>query len=425
MLSKQVINQYMSIKKFLNGPIARSTIQTSFVLGLRLLVQAGTLLLVARMLGPEQFGAFAGIAALAVLLGTFSTFGTHLVLLGEMSKDATQRDAVLSYAVPTTLVCGTLLFALYLAICELLFSNISLPISALVCIGITETILLPLFLLPAIELLAVGKTARSQFITISPLALRMLAAVGVIVSAPETPLLVFAWFYIATALLALVIMKWYKASVWLTVKQWRIASKEQLKHSAGFAALAMTAAGPSEVDKMLAVKLLPVGVSGVYVAASRVVGAATLPVIALLLSAMPRLFRDNEEEVEQSKQLTLWIFAAIFIYSVCLATLLWLCAPILEWLFGTQYDGLADMLAWLCFAVPALALRYATGSILITMNKPWLRARFEVIGVIVLVVTSGLLISQMGVYAMPVALACSEWLMVIVGGVMIIKLKSK
>ena len=63
------------------GAIARSTIRTSFVLGLRLVVQAGTLLLVARMLGPEQYGAFAAIAALAVLMGTFATFGTHFVLL--------------------------------------------------------------------------------------------------------------------------------------------------------------------------------------------------------------------------------------------------------------------------------------------------------------------------------------------------------
>lgn len=90
----------MNIKILPRGPIARATIQTSFVLGLRLLVQAGTLLLVARMLEPFEFGAFAGIVALAVLLGTFSTFGTHLVLLGEMSKDPYQREHILSYASP-------------------------------------------------------------------------------------------------------------------------------------------------------------------------------------------------------------------------------------------------------------------------------------------------------------------------------------
>ena len=75
-------------RKWLSGPIAQSTLKTTAVLGVRLFVQAGTLLIVARMLGPEQFGVFVGVAALAVMLGTLSTFGSHLMLLGEMAKAA-------------------------------------------------------------------------------------------------------------------------------------------------------------------------------------------------------------------------------------------------------------------------------------------------------------------------------------------------
>lgn len=406
------------------GPIAKSTIQTSFVLGLRLLIQAGTLLLVARMLGPNEFGIFAGVAALAVLIGTFSTFGTHLVLLGEMSKDPHQREHILSYAVPTTLISGSLLFVLYLGICKLLFANILLPLSVLVCIGVTEIILLPLYVLPTMESLALGKTARSQLITIFPLGMRMLVAVGILIFTPTEPLLTFAWLYIAMALLTLALMKWKNSSAWLSIKQWRIATRAELKHSAGYAALAMTAAGPSEVDKMLAVKLLPMGVTGVYIAASRVVGAATLPVIALLLSAMPRLFRIGDD-TKQSKKLILWVFGAVFIYSMCLVGVLSLAAPIFEWLLGVQYIGVADMLVWLCFAVPALALRYSTGSILITMNRPWLRAGFEIVGVLILFIAANLLIPQMGAYGMPIALACSEWVMAIVGGIIVFNVNTK
>ena len=415
----------MSLKILPNNPIARATIQTSFVLGVRLLIQAGTLLVVARMLGPVEFGAFAGIAALAVLLGTFSTFGTHLVLLGEMSKEPHQREHILSYAVPTTLIGGSLLFVLYLGICELIFADILLPLSILVCIGITEIILLPLYVLPTMESLALGKTARSQLITIFPLGLRMLVAVGILIFTPTEPLLIFASLYMAMALLALALMKWKKSSAWLSVKQWRIATRAELKHSAGYAALAMTAAGPSEVDKMLAVKLLPMGVTGVYIAASRVIGAATLPIIALLLSAMPRLFRIGDDTSKQSKQLTLWVFGAVFIYSMCLVGILWLAAPIFEWLLGVQYVGVADMLAWLCFAVPALALRYSTGSILITMNRPWLRAGFEIVGVLILFIAASLLIPEMGVYGMPIALACSEWIIAIAGGIIVFNVNTK
>ena len=158
------------------GPIARSTLHTSIVLGLRLLIQAGTLLIIARMLGPSQYAAFAGMAALAVLLGTFSTFGTHLVLFAEVAKDPERRSHVLSYAVPTTLITGSILFFVYIASYLLFFQNIGLSGSIIFCIGLTETILLPLFLIPATEELALEKTARSQLLMIFPLALRTLAA---------------------------------------------------------------------------------------------------------------------------------------------------------------------------------------------------------------------------------------------------------
>lgn len=367
------------------GPITKSTIRTSGVLGLRLLIQAGTLLLVARILGPNEFGIFAGVAALAVLIGTFSTFGTHLVLLGEMSKDPHQREHILSYAVPTTLIGGSLLFVLYLGVCELVFADILLPLSVLVCIGVTETILLPLYVLPTMESLAVGKTARSQLITIFPLGLRMLVAVGIFLFSPPEPLLIFAWLYMAMALLALALMKWKKSSAWLSFKQWRIATSAELKHSAGYAALAMTAAGPSEVDKMLAVKLLPMGVTGIYIAASRVIGATTLPVIALLLSAMPRLFRYRKEKEHQSHQLIKWVFFTVLLYGLILTGLLWLIAPLIERLFGEKYVGIAQMVQFLCLVIPGMALRQASTSILMTLGLPWIRAMVELLGMLALI----------------------------------------
>lgn len=393
----------------LKGPIARATIRTSFVLGLRLLVQAGTLLLVARMLGPADYGAFAAIAALAVLMGTFATFGTHLVLLAEISKNPGQRQPVLAYAVPTTLISGSVLFLLYLAAGQFWLANASVPLQVMACIGLAETLLLPLYLLPATEELALEKTARSQLLVIFPLALRMAVAGIVMLLAPVQPLALFAWLYLATALLALVCMKVYKHDAWLQPKQWKLPNRAQLKHSVGYATLSLTAAGPSELDKMLAVKLLPLGVSGLYAAASRVIGAATLPVTALLLSALPRLFRQAGEHSAQSQRLNRWIYLSVLIYGMALAGLLWLAAPAVQWLFGSQYHGMGDMLRWLCIAVPGLVLRLTVASILMTQDKPWLRAGFEVFGMATLAIAAFALYPQFGAKGMALALAASEW----------------
>lgn len=402
------------------GPIVTATIRTSFVLGLRLIVQAGTLLLIARMLGPDQFGAFAGIVALAVLMGTFSTFGTHFVLLGEISRNKGMRQQVLSYAVPTTLISGSLLFLVYLIICFFVFYEITLPFSVIACIGITETMLLPLFVLPVTEQIALEKTARSQLLMVFPLVLRMLAAAGVILLDSEYPLILFAWLYVITALLSLFFMKLYSQHAWLTVKQWRLASKQELKQSAGYAALALTAAGPSEIDKILAAKLLPPGVSGLYAAGSRVIGAAILPVIALLLSAMPKLVRESKENPLQKKHLIDCILISVFLYGFLLAGLFWLAAPLVEWLFGEKYSGIAEMLKWLCLAIPSLAVRKAAGNILIARSTPWSRAVIEFSGLIIMILLSYYLVFLMGSKGLVVAVSLSEMIMSLM---MVLRLK--
>src|SRR5690606_32386894 len=130
--------------RMLNGPIARATLRTSFVLGLRVMVQAGTLLLVARTLVPTDYAAFAAIAALAVLMGTFATFCTHLVLLAEASRSPSHRAAVLAYAVPTTLISGSAPFSLSLAAGQSWLANAGVPLQVMACIGPAETPLVPL-----------------------------------------------------------------------------------------------------------------------------------------------------------------------------------------------------------------------------------------------------------------------------------------
>lgn len=403
----------------MKGPIARGTIRTSFVLGLRLVVQAGTLLIVARMLGPDQFGAFAGIAALAVILGTLSTFGTHLVLLGEVSKEPARRETVLRYAVPTTLLAGSVLLAIYLATSILGFREAHFGWQILLAIGITEMWLQPLFGLPAAEHLALGRTARSQLLTTLPLALRLLAAIIVFLSDPTHPLAAYAYGYLAASVIALGIATTTMPGRWPSARNWRLPRYSELRESAGYAALSITAAGPSELDKTLAAKLLPLATAGLYSVGARIIGAATLPITAMMLSALPRLFREGHDQPKRTAHLLRWIFGAAFAYGVALGVLLWFIAPVFVWLFGSKYQGIEHMIHWLTLAVPGLALRRAIGNVLMALGKPWMRVGFEVAGLMVLLIGAGILTSKLGAIGMPIALACSEWTMTIIGVVCI------
>lgn len=409
----------------MKGPIARGTVRTTFVLGLRLLVQAGTLLLVARMLGPHQFGAFAGVAALAVMLGTLSTFGTHLVLLGEVSKESTRREQILPYAVPSTLLCGGVLLAIYLLICTLALRESGVALPVLLAIGITEMWLQPLFGLPASEHLALGRIARSQMLQTLPLALRLAAAASVFLLRPADPLAAYGYGYLAASVLALGFATLTMPSAWPAPGLWHLPGTTELRETAGYAALAITATSPAELDKTLATKLLPLAASGLYAAGARVIGAATLPVIAMLLSALPRLFREGQDQPKRSARLLRWIFAAALGYSIALAVVLWFIAPVFVWVFGPKYHGIEHTIHWLTLAVPGMALRIAAGSVLMALGRPWMRVGFEAGGLIALLVAATLLTAKMGAIGMPLALACSEWTMAATGIVLILRAQAR
>jgi O-antigen/teichoic acid export membrane protein len=403
----------------MTGPISRGTVRTSFVLGLRLLVQAGTLLLVARMLGPQQFGAFAGVAALAAILGTLSTFGTHLVLLGEVSKDPARRDEVFAYAVPFTLLCGGTLFGIYILVYFLVLHGSAMAIVVLLAIGITECLLQPLFGLPAAEHLGLGRIARSQLLTTLPLALRLAAAVSVFLWRPIDPLTAYGYGYFMASMVALGVATIAMPASWPSLRRWRLPSVTELRTAAGYAALNITAAGPAELDKTLATRLLPLASAGLYSAGARVIGAATLPVIAMMLSALPRLFREGQENPKRTARLLRWIFAVALAYGIGLAVLLWLIAPVFVWIFGPQYRGIEHVIHWLTLAVPGMGLRIFAGNVLMAIGKPWMRVGFEAAGLIVLITAASALSPYLASIAMPLALASSEWTIAILGITMI------
>lgn len=403
------------------GPIALATIRTSAVLGLRLLVQAGTLLLVARLLGPEQFGAFVGVGALAVMIGTVSTFGTHLVLLGEMSKDSARRVQVLRYALPTTLLLGCMLLLVFVLICQLVLRGSGIPLGVLIAVGVAEMVFQPLLALVVSEQLASERTARSQLLQTLPLALRLAAAAVVLGLQLPEPLVAYGYGYCLATVVALAVGMRRMREPWPHPRLWRWPTWQEQRESVSYAVLNITAIGPAELDKTLVLKLLPLSAAGLYAAGARVVGAVTLPVVALMLSALPRLFREGQGQPKHTARLLRWIFAAAAGYSVALAALLWCSAPLFVWLLGGQYAGVDEVIRWLCIAVPGMALRIAAGSALMALGKPWVRVGFEAVGLVVLAVAATVLTARFGLSGMPLALACSEWTMAFLGGWLIVR----
>lgn len=403
------------------GPIARATIKTSFVFGLRLITQAGFLLLITRLLGPNKFGAFAGVASLAVVLGTFSTFGTHWILLGEISKSRPARLRVLSYALPTTLICGSTLLGIFVLSAWYLLNIGGLSLSGIIAIGVAELLLIPLLTLISSELIAIEQTARSQVVQTLPLVLRVVAVVVVYQLNVTNALDAFAHGYGVAMVIALLISTYWIPERWPHVSAWRLPSAKERKDSLSFAFLNLTAMGPAEADKTLASKLLPLASAGIYSACSRVIGAATLPVVALMLASLPRLFRGSEGPGQAPTSLQKWLIGCALVYGIALGIAFWICAPFLNYLFGNEFQGIEEVIRFMSLAVPAMTVRISAGSMLMARGFPWTRAIFEAVGIVTLCVGAFVLTIPWGLKGMTASIVCSEWVMAILGITLIIR----
>jgi O-antigen/teichoic acid export membrane protein len=397
----------------LKGPVASATIRTTFVLGLRLVLQAGTLLLIARVFGPSLFGAYIGIAALAILLGTLTTFGTPLVLMGEASQAFQRRLRVLPYCVSTTLISGSLLFVIYVLLVNSLFGESPVSTGVILVIGLTELLIQPLMGFPSAQLQAQRRIAASQLVHLVPLGLRFLVILYLFFRPVEGPLTVFVIASLLAGIIGLLIASLALPKAWPAFRHWRLPTRLELRRAAGFAVLTATARGPTEIDKSLAARLLPLATAGVYSGAARIISAMTIPVVAMVQAALPTLFAQARQVTGISPRMLLAMYVAAFLYGSAAALLMWLFVPAIVWLFGDAYAGIGHAAGLLCAAIPGTTLRMTSGTILIVCNRPWARAFYEASGVAVLFASAIWLTPRLGITGMIGAYVATEWIMAV------------
>lgn len=402
---------------YVRNPIARATLHTSTVLVLRVLMQTGTLLIMAHVLGPANFGAFVSMTALAVTMGSLSTFGVHLLLLRQTSCAPNQPATRVATALATTLFISTLLLLLYLLTTLLWLKPADMSFFVVFAIGVSDIIALPLLQIPAALHQGRGQIARSQLILTLPLGFRLLAVSLVLIWSPNDILGVLAFAYVMASFASLPFGLRFMRRDWPPLRDWYLLERSDWRESSGFAALNLTAIAPNELDKTIAAQILPAVDAGTYAASSRVMGPLVLPVLAMMLSALPRLFREHEASRQNTQLLRITLFAA-FGYGVLAAAALWAFAPWIAWLFGEQFAGIEETLRWLALAVPGLTLRYVTSNTLMSSGRPWLRVAIEMIGLLTLLIAA-LQFAVLGATGMALALACSEWTMAVCGFVML------
>lgn len=392
-----------------NMQLLHPTAKTSLILLLRLAAQGVVLLTMARLLGAANYAVLAGLSALAITMGSLATLGTHVLLLKTIVAEPERRTQALALALGATSRTATLLFIIYIVTSALSLDFFAEHFILITSVGVSELFIQPLLIIHAAELQAEGSPAKSQMVMARPLVLRALAALLLFLLSPRHPLIWFALAYLLSSLVASFHSLTCRETSLPPINSWRLPNRTELKDTLGFGLLSFTRLGPNELDKTLALHFVPSAIAGVYSASSRIIGASIIPVVALMVSTLPQLFKYGQSGTKKSITRTLPL--TTFIYGVLCAGLLWLIAPLLQLLFGPSYTELGRMTRLICLAIPALSLRIALGNFLMAASGPWQRVAFELSGIVVLVITATTFHPTDLTLRMPVALIAAEWSM--------------
>ena len=401
--------------RMMQGRLARSSLQTSVVLGLRVVTQAATLLLVVRLFDPQVYGNLVAAGTLAVVLGILPSLGSGYVLMARTPGNAGATAEVWRYAWPMTTLFGLLLLAGYLPAAHLLGGHDALPWHVLFWLGATELLLMPFTMLLSHALQARERVPLSQLVQWVPLGLRVLAVLPCFLVPAGERLGLYALLQFAASLLGLLAAFWIATRHVTLAWRPRRPAPQELREGASYAAMHLVAANTSEIDKIMAVRVVGAHDAGLYNAMARVMVAMVMPVLAMLASAQPRLFQHAHAPGPQGRHLIRVLASIAAAWGVASCALLMLCSPLLPLLLGPAYAETARLMPWVALTAPFLALRFAAGTVLVALGRPLERVIYELVGIGLLVLGILVLSPIWNLRGVIVATIISEAAMAMIG----------
>ncbi|MDJ0588905.1 MAG: oligosaccharide flippase family protein [Pleurocapsa sp. MO_226.B13] len=328
---------------------------TSWILIARLinvLVQAAYFVVLARSLGPENYGSFVGVSALASLVFPFVCLGSDDILVKEVSVN---RQAFSSYWGNTLLIL--VINSIGITICLLLLTQVIFPrnISQLAIAFLLIADLLWLGLQEASNkaLRTVGLVHKAaQLIVINTIG-KLIAILCLTVLMNELDfsnnLVMNSWsiLYFFSSLTV-------SAIAFLTINQ--KVDKPSLKLSriksdmvrGIYFSIGMSANNiNNNIDKTMLASMATLDATGIYGSAYRFINIGDIPMISLFNASYPRFFQQGSLGLTNCLNFAKKLLPTIFVYGLVCWGAFQAFAPLVPKILGAEYQNAISTLRWL------------------------------------------------------------------------------
>jgi O-antigen/teichoic acid export membrane protein len=300
-------------------------------------------LLLARGLGPAEFGRIATANSVTALLMPFSGLGFANVMVMRSTRDPSVLPLYLGNALLMALCSGLLLVTVSGAAASLWLAE-ELPISLMLVIALSE-----LLAAKVIDICWHVFIAREQLHFTSRLmgfhsAIRLAFAAGYIWLNEAPSAAGWAWWALGCNMgVSALILHWTTRMVGRPRADLAVARSE-LGMGSSFAVGISAKGFYTDADKMFLARYAGTEVVGHYTVAFRVIQIALAPIRALSFALQARLFRAGEKGIRSSLRVTLQVLAPLSAAALVLAVGFYVSAPLLTIFAGDKYAGSVEIL---------------------------------------------------------------------------------
>jgi len=325
-------------------------------------VQVAYFILLARLLGSEEYGIYVGAVALVAMFSQYGALGSGLVFMQYVSADPARDKSFWGNVVLSLLVFGPAFVVLSILLGHRLLHNgqpwliVMVALSDCFCGSILNATSQIFQTFERMHLTAAitfsGSFARLGVVIYLFVAFRHANATQWAIGA----LLASG----AVALLAIIAVS---ARIGAPRMSFRHLFR-YVREGAVFSMSDSTKAVYNDIDKIIMGHLGMNRANGEYSLAYRVINMATIPFISLYMAAAPRFFREGVNGVKGTLPLARKLLRPAFPIGILITIVLFFSAPILPLIVGKDFSTAVLALRWLCLIPLFRSFQWCAGDAL-------------------------------------------------------------
>ena len=383
----------LKVTNLLQSNLARDTSWMLVSKLFNVVMQAGYFIIVARLLGKENYGSFIVITASASIIFPFIALGSEHVLVKNV---ATNRASFGTYWGNTLVLLtsnGAALTIILLLLSPIIFPE-NIAWGTVLLILLADLICLGLLDISYKALMASNLVKKTAQLAILSTCGKLLAALSLSVFVARPSIVTWSYLYLTssviTATIAILLvhkMVGPARPVWSHLKS-------NIGQGLYFSISASANNINTSLDKSMLGKLSNVAAAGIYGSAYRFIDVGNVPLIALSGATYTRFFQYGASGIKGSLGFARRLLPMVSLYAIVSMIGYWTLAPFIPAILGEEYREAIEALLWLSPLPAIAAFQYLAADTLTGAEHQKARSMIQVVAAIINIMLNILLIPQ-------------------------------